>query len=145
FPPATIWLSFPYQVSSIVSRGIGAFEMFFTVNTVTTMSFSRFGAFLTNSTSAWPLIGGVNFLPARIDVIGGDCVWPDCAETSTAQAMRLPPATVAARMERARVIQNLPGKDELWKENGTALYRYISPFQSSGSGLTDRKISMCHL
>ncbi len=60
-----------YQVSSIARRRIGAFEMFFTWSVVTTISFSRFVDGLVNSTSACPLKAGANFLPARIDFIGG--------------------------------------------------------------------------
>src|SRR5260370_2411366 len=100
---------------------MGAVEMFFTVILVTTMFFSRLVTGLVNSTSAWPLIGGVSFLPARTDCIGGAwaVVW---AFSAVATALtKLAPTSVAAKTERARTI----GTSREWtsyEDSGEALY-----------------------
>ena len=74
-PPVITLLALSYHVSEIVRRGMGAREVFFTVIRVTTMSlpltFSRFVTGDVYSSAASPLMGGVNFLPARTEVIGG--------------------------------------------------------------------------
>src|SRR5206468_4857975 len=41
--------------------------------------------------------------------------------------------------------RNYKGKRQKAKPLPFAFYLHISPFQSSGSGATERKISMCHL
>src|SRR5262249_59851671 len=46
--------------------------------------------------------------------------------------------------ERGRADQTSPNHTNP-PQQSRQIIRYISPFQSSGSGLTDRKISMCHL
>src|SRR6185295_14648704 len=70
-PAVTLAPALLYQVSLIVSRAIGPAEAFRTVILVMTMSpfFSGLGS--THSRAASPRIGGVSFLPARTDVIGG--------------------------------------------------------------------------
>src|SRR5216684_5035379 len=98
-PPVTTLPLSSYQVSLTVKRAIGAFDMFFTWNVVTTSSFTFFVTGLVNWTSAAPLRGGVNFLPASTDLVGGVGV---CA--ATAVLTKLAPTSVAARAKRARFI-----------------------------------------
>src|SRR5205823_2080445 len=116
--------------------------MFLTVIFVTTMFLSRLVIGLVYSTSARPLIGGVNFLPASTDCSGGVWLW-DCAKAAAAPAKQTP-SSVAATTKRARVI--LTSREwATFERERYGIIGYISPFQSSGSGFTDRKISMCHL
>ena len=75
-----------YQVSSIVSRGIGALDVFLTWIFVTSVDPSRLVGDLMKSTSASPLIGGLNFLPGQNGLELGRLGWvlreqSDAAET----------------------------------------------------------------
>src|SRR5712691_5606884 len=96
-PPGSVWLFLSNQVSSIAKRAIGAFDMFFTAIVVMTRSLSRLVVALVKSTSAAPLMGGVNFLPARTDVIGG--AW-GCVCAKERPPTRLVPTSAAAKAER---------------------------------------------
>jgi hypothetical protein len=76
-PPGSMFWLLSYHVSETLRRGIGAFIVFFTVIFVMSVLPSRRVGDFTYSISAWPLTGGTNFLPARIDCIGGACGF-DC-------------------------------------------------------------------
>src|SRR5258705_13868973 len=106
---ATMAPPLSYQVSVTCRRAIGAAEEFRTLIVVWTMLFPARAlvAGVVYSTSASPRTGGVNFLPASTDVIGGACV--ACAMTM-APAQMVVLTRVAATAKRARFIVILQEK-----------------------------------
>src|ERR1051326_4432370 len=98
---------------------------------------------------ASPLIGGVNFLPPRIGV--SDATDDEAGGADWARTVTPTKAAASVAPTSARNITSSKGIDELDAGN-KKLYRsaprfvdHISPFQSSGSGLAERKTSRCHL
>src|SRR5688572_15608122 len=106
-------------------------DRFFTWNVVTMALPSRLADWMKPS-SAVPRSGGADFLST-----GAGVVWAWAWSITVAGTSR---AAVAARAStvRTRIFDSLKNVET------DALYRYISPFQSSGSGVTDRMISRCH-
>ena len=86
------------HVSEIESRAIGAVDVFLTLIVVVTMSPLRLVTGCRKSTSAWPLIGGSTFLPARIGFISGAfCASRDAPATLT-------PTSAAITAMRVRIM-----------------------------------------
>src|SRR5262245_6687654 len=92
------------HVSATRRRAIGAADVFFAWIFVTSVVPSRLVGVFTMSIVASPRTGGVNFLPARTDFIGGAVGGGSCANTG---ATKLTPTMVAAAAKRARIMTNL--------------------------------------
>src|SRR4030095_13483669 len=112
-------------------------DMFFTWKVVTIVSPSSFAVW-TKPSSACPRRVGAAFFRTGAGVAAAGAPWA-CSDIDAGASRAA--ATARASTLRTGIVQLLEKLVGL----GGIIDIYISPFQSSGSGLIERMISRCHL